>query len=96
MMGFFRNAKIKAHAARATARMMAVGSQSRKSDPDSGPNAMELMEMIGDQLAIMARDSGLDENERLAVVRGMRQAMEMERLSHTARESIIAHLLTFE
>lgn len=91
-MGLVRNLKIKALASQATSKMMAAASRMRCEEPDEGLGAMECLELIGDQLAIMARDNGLDERERLCVVQGLRHALEGERLSHTARENIIALL----
>ena len=91
-MGFLRNLRIKAHASKATSQMLELASRMRREEPDEGPNAMEWFEIIGDQLAIMTRDNGLDERKRLCVVQGLRHALQGERLSHTARENIIAHL----
>lgn len=91
-MGFFRNIKITNTAFQISYKIMKLMSSMRRSDPDIAPNIEQVLENLGDELAIIARDFCLTEKERTYVIKGLKQGLEAHGLSQTTIQNIVTIL----
>jgi len=86
-----RRLMIRRYACRISRKAFLIANSTAYTNPDQLTHG-EHVEMLGDCLAIMARDMHPDESDRYAIIEGLRKAMKRENLPIKLREIIIASL----